>query len=149
MRTCWLRAAGVAIAWMALSARGMAAPPDAAGDPAVGRWKTPVHDGIVEISRCGASICGRLVTSSRLAVQPDMRDTHNADAALRQRRLIGIMLLQGFTRSADAWVGGTIYDPDDGRTYHARVTPQDNDHLRVRGCVFVPLCQSQIWVRVR
>jgi uncharacterized protein (DUF2147 family) len=76
-------------------------------------------------------------------------DGHNDDPALRQRRLTGVLLLQGFTREADAWAGGTIYNPDDGRTYHARVTPLDADHLQVRGCVFVPLCQSQVWTRVK
>ncbi len=138
----WPMAALILAGW----ACAAAAP---AADPALGRWKTPLHEGVVVIAPCGGSICGTLITSTRLAADPDMRDRLNADPALRQRRLIGIVLLQGFTRDADAWAGGTIYNPDDGRTYHARVTPIDSDHLRVRGCVFVPLCQSQIWTRLK
>ncbi len=37
-----------------------AAPALQPADAVVGRWKTPVHNGIVEITRCGASICGKI-----------------------------------------------------------------------------------------
>ena len=38
---------------------------------------------------------------------------------------------------------------DDGKTYKAKVTPIDANTLKVRGCVFVPLCKTQTWTRVR
>lgn len=118
-------------------------------DDAVGRWRTETRNGIVELSRCGASICGRLVTSDGLRTNPMLTDINNKDPKLRGRRLQGLMILGGFTRGADGWSGGTIYNADDGRTYSARITFQDQDHLRVRGCVFVPLCKTQTWTRAR
>jgi uncharacterized protein (DUF2147 family) len=118
-------------------------------DTAVGRWKTETKNGIVEIQRCGPSICGRLVTSDLLRQQPDLKDANNADAAQRARPLKGLMLISGFTADDGAWTGGQIYNPDDGRTYKAKVTPIDANQLKVRGCVFVPLCKTQTWTRVR
>jgi uncharacterized protein (DUF2147 family) len=121
----------------------------ASPDAALGRWQTQTHHGVVVITACGSSICGQLVTSPRLAATPTMQDANNPTPALRQRRLIGLTILQGFHRTKDGWAGGAIYNPDDGKTYHARVTPIDADHLRVRGCIFIPFCQSQVWTRLR
>ena len=118
-------------------------------DQASGRWRAETKNGIVEVARCGGSICGTLVTSDGLKAEPDLRDTHNKDAALRGRRLVGLQLLGGFTRGAGEWTGGTIYKADDGNTYKATVTPIDPDHLQVKGCIIWPLCKSQTWTRVR
>lgn len=127
----------------------LAAAPAPAADAAIGRWKTETRNGIVEIQRCGASICGRLVTSELLRQQPDLKDGRNQNPALRNRPLRGLLLISGFTADGDAWSGGQIYNPDDGKTYKAKVTPVDANTLKVRGCVFVPLCKTQTWTRVR
>lgn len=120
-----------------------------APDSAIGTWKTETRNGIVEIQRCGASICGRLVSSDLLRSNPDLRDTKNSDAKLRARPLKGLVLLRGFKIDDGAWTGGTIYNADDGKTYKATVTPLSPTQLKVRGCVFVPLCKTQTWTRVR
>ena len=121
----------------------------AAGDAALGRWKTETRNAVVEIMRCGPSICGRIVTSDTLRAHADLRDLRNGDAVLRARPLKGLVFLSGFSRDGEAWSGGTIYNADDGKTYSARVTPVGADRLKVRGCVFVPFCKTQTWTRVR
>ena len=118
-------------------------------DSAIGTWKTETKNGVVEIQRCGTSICGRLVTSDLLRTNPDLRDARNSDAKLRTRPLKGLLLLSGFKADDGAWTGGTIYNADDGKTYKATVTPLSPTQLKVRGCVFVPLCKTQTWTRVR
>ncbi len=118
-------------------------------DAALGRWKTETRNGIVEIERCGASICGKLVTSDGLKANPALTDANNKNAALRSRPLRGLTILSGFSRDGAEWTGGTIYNGDDGKTYTAKVTPDGADRLKVRGCIFVPLCKTQIWTRVR
>ncbi len=136
------KALGLGLALLVLLA---AAPPR---DPVCGVWQTETHHGVVRISPCGASVCGVLVTSDKLRQQPDLTDIHNPRKALRARKLIGLILLYGFHKVANGWAGGIIYNPDDGNSYHARLTLIDPNHLRVRGCVFVPLCKSQIWHRL-
>ena len=121
----------------------------ASADQAIGLWKTETRGGVVEITRCGASICGRLVSSDGLRASPGLKDANNADAKLRGRPLKGLTILSGFRQEGAAWNGGRIYNADDGKTYSARVTPVGANQLKVRGCVFVPLCKTQTWTRLR
>jgi len=118
-------------------------------DTAIGRWRTETRNGIVELERCGASICGRLVSSDGLRTNPNMLDINNKDTALRGRRLMNLQVLGGFRRGDREWSGGTIYNGEDGGTYRATVTPIDADHLKVKGCIIWPLCKSQTWTRIR
>ena len=118
-------------------------------DAAVGRWRTETRNGVVEVERCGGSICGKLVSSDGLRTNPDMRDINNKDANLRSRKLLNLQVLGGFTRGDGEWTGGTIYNGEDGGTYKATVTPVDADHLKVKGCIIWPLCKSQTWTRIR
>lgn len=121
----------------------------ASPDVAIGRWMTETKHGIVEIDRCGGSICGKILSSDSIRGNPGLLDVNNKDPKLRGRRLLGLQILGGFAASDGAWTGGTIYNAEDGGTYHATVTPIDSNHLKVRGCIFWPLCKSQVWTRVR
>lgn len=119
-------------------------------DTVVGRWRTGTHDAIIEIARCGRSICGRLLTSDLLRREPGTRDSKNAEPALRARPLQGLQMLGDFTPAAGGvWENGHVYDPEDGRTYSGRITPLGADRIKLRGCVFFPLCKTQTWTRVR
>ena len=117
-------------------------------ESALGHWQTESRHGVVEITRCGGSICGRLLTSDGIRANPNLTDLKNADAAKRTRPLKGIMMLSGFTRDDASWSGGTIYNPENGKTYTSTVTPEGPDRLKVRGCIFVPLCKTQSWTRL-
>jgi len=117
-------------------------------DTVVGHWKTETRNGIVDIARCGASICGTLLTSDGIAANPALTDSHNKDAALRGRRLKGLQILRGFSSNGAVWDGGSIYNAEDGKTYDARITMVDANTLTLRGCVFVPFCKNQTWHRV-
>ncbi|MDK2770270.1 MAG: DUF2147 domain-containing protein [Sphingomonas sp.] len=123
-----------------------------AGNPpaetVIGRWRTETRGGVVDIQRCGASICGRLVSSDKLRRDPTLKDGNNRDAAQRDRPLRGLLMLSGFSRDGEVWSGGRIYNADDGKTYGAKLTPIGRDQLKVRGCVFVPLCKTQTWTRI-
>ena len=117
-------------------------------DTAFGRWQTETRHGIVEVERCGASICGKLTGSDGLKVNPNLLDVNNKDVSLRGRRMMNLQFMSGFVRGDGEWTGGTIYNGDDGGTYKATITPIDADHLKVRGCIVWPLCKSQTWTRV-
>lgn len=126
----------------------MAAASGTTPETVYGRWKTEVRNGVVEIAPCGPSICGRLVTSDGLRANPALTDANNKDAAKRNRPLKGATILSGFRRDGAAWTGGTIYNAEDGKTYSATVTPVGANQLKVRGCIFVPLCKTQTWTRL-
>jgi uncharacterized protein (DUF2147 family) len=120
----------------------------AAGAPDVaGLWRTPGDGGLVRISHCGQSLCGVLLTSTRLKQDPALTDVKNRDGALRSRRLKDLELFHGFKGAGGAWRDGTIYNPHDGGTYHASLELEGADRLKVTGCLFGPLCQTQVWER--
>lgn len=121
-----------------------------ATDAVVGRWKTQTHNAIVEITRCGDSICGRIITSDLIRSNPDVKDSRNADPALRTRPIQGMLMLTGFKPANDGvWSDGKVYNASDGRTYSGKITPVGANQLKLRGCVFFPLCKTQTWTRVR
>lgn len=120
----------------------------AAPESVLGMWRTPSKHGVVEIVRCGTSICGKLLESDNIRSNPDMRDANNKDEGKRNRRLKGLQILGGFDRDSAKWTGGTIYNPEDGGTYKATITPAGADTLKLKGCIVWPLCKTQTWTRI-
>lgn len=132
---------------MTLMALAMAA--TTSPDAVVGRWKTETRNGIVEITRCGTSLCGKILGSDGLTANPALKDVNNKDEKLRGRALKGLQILGGFSFKDGVWDKGTIYNAEDGKTYGARISSIDENRLKLRGCIFVPLCKNQTWTRVR
>lgn len=127
----------------------LAAAPVVGANDVIGRWKTESRGGVVEIARCGESICGKLVSSEGLKANPRLTDQNNKDEKLRSRPLQDLTILKGFRWKSDSWSDGTIYNAEDGGTYKATVTLADKDHLKLKGCIVWPLCKTQAWVRMR
>lgn len=133
-----------------VSGVGMASPAWAANaDSVLGTWRTPSKNGTVEIERCGGSICGKLMSSDNIRKNPELKDVNNKDASKRGRTLKGMPLLGGFKLDKDQWAGGTIYNPEDGGTYKATITPAGADTLKLKGCIVWPLCKTQTWTRIK
>jgi uncharacterized protein (DUF2147 family) len=119
---------------------------DAAASALLGRWLTEPRDGIIEITRgADGSFEGRIIGGNA----PGRVDARNPDAGRRQQLLLGQIILLGMhADGADAWSGGTIYEPDSGRTYKCHLQLIDRDHLKVRGFIGVSLLgRSQTWTR--
>ncbi|NMN56258.1 uncharacterized protein (DUF2147 family) [Xanthobacter sp. SG618] len=137
----------------ALAAAGLLATstlvtPAFAADP-TGLWLTPTRSGQVEISKCGNGLCGRLVSSEGLKADPALKDVNNSNAGLRSRALKGLTILTGFSGGPQEWTGGSIYNAEDGKTYSGTITMDGDNTLKLRGCVVVPLCKTQVWTRLR
>jgi len=126
---------------------GSPTPPQ--GSDPTGLWQTPTSGGQVRISRCGPALCGVLVTANNIRANPDLRDSNNANRALRTRTNRGVQMLSGFTGGPTVWRGGSVYNPSDGRTYRGTITLTNADTLSLRGCVIAPLCRTQSGTRVR
>jgi uncharacterized protein (DUF2147 family) len=54
-----------------------------------------------------------------LDTDKDKLDVENPDVSQRSKKIMGLMILKDFTYNADKkrWEGGTVYDPDNGKTY--------------------------------
>ena len=137
------------LALAALAFTALAAPASAQQADPTGLWQTPTNGGQVRISRCGQALCGVLVTSNNIRTNPDLRDEHNSNRALRTRTIRNVQLLSGFTGGPTEWRGVSVYNPEDGRTYRGTITLTNANTLNLRGCVVAPLCRNQTWTRVR
>lgn len=66
-------------------------------------------------------------------------DSENPDPALKNRPILGLPLLQGFEfdRKDLEWQNGSIYDPDNGKTYDCYMWFEegDNSTLQIKGFV--------------
>jgi len=77
-------------------------------------------------------------------------DLNNPDEALRSRPLLHVEILKDFEyRGENRWGGGTIYDPDNGKTYRCQITLKNANTIKVRGYVGVSLLgRTEYWRRV-
>ena len=114
-----------------------------------GVWRSPDDNGEIEFYDCQGKLCGRLVGSDHLKTQPDLTDLRNTDPTLRARALKGLPIVLNLSGGPTSWRGGKLYRPLDGHTYAGSLDVVNDQTLKVTGCVFVGLCDTQTWVRVR
>jgi uncharacterized protein (DUF2147 family) len=128
-----------------------------AEDPAVnavgivGTWLTADGKAHVEIYQCGEVYCGKIVwLSEPLENGQPKRDKENPEAALRDRPIVGLVLMSGFSYEGDGtWSGGKVYDPESGDEYQGKLTLKDPTTLDLRGYVLLPLFgRTETWTRV-
>jgi uncharacterized protein (DUF2147 family) len=118
----------------------------------LGRWLSGDGDGWIDIRQDGDTVVGIIVGSPNSRPgQPERLDTLNPDPALRHRKLLGLAFMKGFVYAGDdRWTGGTIYNPNSGKTYKGTMTLVGPDTLKLRGYIGISLFgRSDTWTRVR
>ncbi len=139
------RFTGLALGGVVLTGAAMADPHDV-----YGVWLTEATTAKVEISDCGdGTPCGDVVWLDPDALEPGLTpatavDRNNSDPDLRGQPVIGLTMLADFEKKRRDWRGGTIYDPESGKTYGSRIKRLENGDLQVKGCIG-PICQTQVW----
>ncbi|QGZ94007.1 sterol desaturase family protein [Terricaulis silvestris] len=98
-----------------------------------GDWATPGLGAVISLAPCrenSDALCGRLIWSwDPERVRPGSIGA--IDAVWRD----------------GAFRDGELVNPEDGRTYRGRITPDGADILRLQGCAG-PFCQTQTWRRL-
>ncbi|USG59472.1 DUF2147 domain-containing protein [Sneathiella marina] len=115
-----------------------------------GTWSTVEGKSHVKIEPCGDKFCGKIVwlKEPNNAEGKPKKDINNTDEALRGRPILGMELLNGFSpESKTEWDDGTIYNPEDGKTYSSTLTIAKSGELEVEGCVLF-ICKTQVWKKV-
>jgi uncharacterized protein (DUF2147 family) len=121
---------------------------------AEGVWATGGNRSHVQIYRCGADMCGKIVwlKSPNGADGKPARDRHNPDTAKRGQTIVGLQILSGLKPNAAGteWSDGHIYDPENGKTFNARMSLGAGDTLKIRGYEGLPMLgQTRTWTRVK
>ena len=113
-----------------------------------GVWLNEKGSGFIEIKINDGVLNGTII-GSPLPEDNLRKDENNPDPQLRDRLLKGVVILNDFTNAGEnLWKGGTIYDPDNGKTYDCKITVLDENKIEVRGYVGVSLFgRTEIWER--
>ena len=119
----------------------------------VGLWKTiddetKQEKSLVRLSETGGAISGKIEKLLDPAKQDSKCD--KCQDARKDQPISGMTIVEGVKKHADEpyWDGGTILDPNNGKTYKVRLTPKDGGKaLEVRGFIG-PFYRNQTWIRV-
>ncbi|MFO8022727.1 MAG: DUF2147 domain-containing protein [Perlabentimonas sp.] len=80
-------------------------------------------------------------------------DKENPKKSLQSRPILGLRLLEGFKydKSKEEWVDGTIYDPNNGKTYKCLMWfDEDPNKLSVKGYIgFSLIGREVVWTRTK
>lgn len=122
-----------------------------AADPAEGRWKTIDDEtgqakSIVEITQgANGALSGRIVELLNPSRPNPACDKCKDDR--RGKPITGMEIIRGMKRDGDAYSGGTILKPDEGKVYKSKMELlEGGDKLEVSGCIAF-ICKSQVWLR--
>ena len=121
----------------------------------VGLWKTIDDDGkteksLVRIVDSGGSLSGRIEKLLDPKDNPNDVCSKCTDDR-KDKPVIGLTILRNLKQGADdktVWEGGEVLDPEDGKSYRARLKPQNGGkELQLRGYLG-PFYRTQVWIRV-
>lgn len=82
----------------------------------------------------------------------DELDVNNPDERLRKNKILGLEILKDFSYNADKkrWENGTVYDPDNGKTYDCYMWFEENrNKMTLKGYVLGMkfIGRSEEWTR--
>ena len=119
----------------------LAAPAAASAQAIEGQWTNYKRNVVVQVERCGAAYCGRVVEASAKAQEKARKGG--------TPRLVGTQILTGLKPIGDGKFRGRAFVPK--RNIHATATVRQlNDNvMQVQGCVLGGLlCDNEKWTRV-
>ena len=124
-----------------------------AADAAVGRWKTIDDEtgkpkSIVEIYKTtNGSLAGKVVEILHSDHGPNPA-CDKCSGANKGKPIKGMVILWNLKQDdAHHWSGGTVLDPNKGKTYKSKIALQpDGKKLDMSGCIAF-ICRAQTWVR--
>lgn len=139
-------ALGIAIAFAFVT-------PVAAGpDSPVGLWKniddkTGEAKALIRIEEADGVLNGRI----EAVLTPGRADAvcEKCEGELEDKPIRGMQILAGLRKVGDWWEGGTILDPNNGKSYKSQLrTIEGGSKLEVRGFIGMPILgRTQTWVR--
>ncbi len=125
-------------------------------DAVLGTWVTDGGKSRIEITKSAGKYSGKIAWLREANYPPDDKeagkvkhDRENPDDKLKNRPLLGLQLIKDFKYAGEnVWAKGTIYDPENGKTYKCKMTLKDPKTLDVRGYIGISLIgRTTVWKR--
>lgn len=117
-----------------------------------GTWFNTTKSGKIEIVQQGDNFFGKIVWLKEPLDEKTGKakvDENNPEQSKRSAPIIGLQILKNFEYDGEGkYSGGSIYDPENGKTYKCKMTLVDKDKLDVRGYIGFPaLGRTENWTR--
>lgn len=120
-------------------------------DAIIGNWLNASGKGHIQIYKQGNKYYGKLVWLKEPNDEqgnPKV-DSKNPNASLKNKPLLGAIILRDFVFDDDEWNSGRIYDPQNGKDYKCFLRLKDARTLQVRGYIGVSLLgRTETWTRI-
>ena len=118
----------------------------------VGVWKTIDDEtgqakSLIRIVETNGVLSGRI--EKLLTPGKENQVCEKCAGELKDQPVLGMEILKGLRKGDDVWEGGTILDPNNGKTYRSQLRVVDGGKkIEVRGYIGIPLLgRSQSWLR--
>ena len=106
-------------------------------DAILGKWITTSGNCLVEVYKENGKFKAKILWFNDKGKKPmrDWRDEKNPDPSLRNRKLIGMDILNElhYDDDQEQWVDGVIYDATSGKKWDSVVWLTDDNMLKVKG----------------
>jgi uncharacterized protein (DUF2147 family) len=120
-------------------------------DAVKGTWLNDAKDAKVEIYKTGDKYAGKIVWTKNMYEADGKtlkKDSKNSNETLRNRSILNLVILTGFTYDDGEWINGEIYDPKNGKTYKSKMKLSGSS-LEIRGYVGSPVFgKTTSWTKV-
>lgn len=114
----------------------------------LGKWLSEDKEGVTEIFELNGKFYGKLVWLKNPTDEKGIpfTDSNNPDAKLQKQPLIGLTVINDLIYKNQKWGNGTVYDPEEGKTYKCEIWLKDNNSMNIRG-YWGFVYSTEIWTR--
>lgn len=121
-------------------------------DAILGVWANSSNKGHIQIYKHNGKYYGKIIWLKNpydKTGKPKV-DFKNPDEAVRNKRLLGLIMLRDFIYSDEEWKDGKIYNPQDGKEYKSNIKLTDKRTMSVRGYIGISLFgKTEKFIRIR
>jgi uncharacterized protein (DUF2147 family) len=120
------------------------------GQTIVGLWetfddKTKEKKAVIEVYKTNNRYFAKIV-ENYVSEENAICDT--CKGTKKGQPIIGLVIIENIKKDGDEFNGGTILDPENGKTYKCYLELIDNNKLKVRGYLgFSLFGRTQYWIR--
>ena len=118
-------------------------------DKIEGTWFNDVKDAKIQIYKSGdGKFYGKIIwLKDPVKNGKPKLDEKNKNEKLQKQPIVGLVILKGFEKDGDTYEDGTIYDPENGKTYDCKITYKGKT-LSIRGYVGISMFgRTTVWER--
>lgn len=119
-------------------------------DVILGEWYNGEKDATILLYESNGKVFGKInwIKEPNENGKPKV-DKHNPDPAKRNTPAMGLVIMKNFEKvKENYWENGTVYDPNNGKTYKCNLSLINKDQLDVRGYIgFSLLGRTENWTR--